>query len=298
MSNPKVSVVIPNYNYAQYLPQALDSVLSQTYKNLEIIVVDDGSSDKSASVVRSYGPRVRLIEQKNAGVSAARNHGVRESTGELIAFLDADDSWLPNKLELQVQRIVGDPTIGLVHCGLAEVDASGNVVGQLLEGMEGYVSKEILLMNRPVILGAGSTMLISREAFDVAGAFDTRLSTSADWEFCYRVALKRPVAFVPEVLTRYRGHGANMHSNIKLMEHDVMIGYAKAFTTDDAELLALRRECYSNIHMVLAGSYFRSGQPFEFARHGVKSLWLMPANLKRLLDFPRRRLRNRAAQVQ
>ena len=293
MKQPLVSVIIPNYNYAHYLPETLDSVLGQGYPNIEIIVVDDGSQDDSENVIRSYGERVRLIKQKNQGVSAARNRGVQESSGELIAFLDADDVWLPNKLERQVQRILEDPAIGLVHCGLEEVDSSGNVVGVLLDGMEGSISREMLLFNRPVILGAGSTALVPRATFDAVGGFDTRLSTSADWEFCYRVAFRQSVAFVAEVLVRYRVHGTNMHSNIKLMEHDMLIGYAKAFRTDDKELLALRRQCYGNIHMVLAGSYFRTGQTYDFATHALKSLWLRPANLRRLLGFPLRRLRNK-----
>ena len=93
MKEPLVSVVIPNYNYGQYLRQAIDSVLAQTYPAIEIIVVDDGSQDKSEAIVRSYGERVRLIAQRNQGVSVARNRGVQESAGEFVAFLDADDAW-------------------------------------------------------------------------------------------------------------------------------------------------------------------------------------------------------------
>ena len=293
MKQPLVSVIIPNYNYADYLPETINSVLGQGYPGTEIIVVDDGSQDDSENVIRSYGERVRLIKQNNQGVSAARNRGVQESTGELVAFLDADDVWLPNKLERQVQRILDDPAIGLVHCGLEEVDSSGHLVGVLLDGMEGSVSREMLLFNRSVILGAGSTALVPRATFDAVGGFDTRLSTSADWDFCYRVAFRQRVAFVPEALVRYRTHGANMHSNIKVMEHDMLLGYAKAFRTDDVELLAMRRHCYGNIHMVLAGSYFRSGQTYGFASHALKSLWLRPANFKHLLDFPLRWLRNK-----
>lgn len=293
MKQPLVSVIIPNYNYAHYLREALDSVLAQTYPRVEIIVIDDGSRDDSKDVIRSYGERVRLIEQKNQGVSAARNRGVEASSGELIAFLDADDVWMPAKLELQVQRILEDAEIGLVHCGLEEIDSSGRSLGIRLEGMEGSVSKEILLFDRAVILGAGSTALVPRQTFDAVGGFDTRLSTSADWDFCYRVAHRQPVAFVSEALVRYRVHGVNMHSNIKLMERDMLLGYDKAFRTDDVDLLALRRRCYGNIHMILAGSYFRGGQRYDFARHALKSMWLRPANVRRLLEFPLRRLRSK-----
>lgn len=295
MKQPLVSVIIPNYNYAHYLPETLDSVLAQTYPGVEIIVVDDGSRDDSTTVIRSYGDRVRLIEQKNQGVSAARNRGVQESSGELVAFLDADDVWLPKKLELQVQQILDHPKVGLVHCGLAQEDSAGKSLGILLDGMEGSVSKDMLLFNRTVILGAGSTSLLPRATFVAIGGFDTRLSTSADWDFCYRVALSHPVAFVPEALVRYRVHGANMHSSIKLMEQDMLLGYAKAFGTNDVGLIALRDQCYGNLHLVLAGCYFRAGERYDFVRHALKSLWLRPSNLKRLLEFPLRRFRNKGA---
>jgi glycosyltransferase involved in cell wall biosynthesis len=286
MVTPLVSIIIPNYNYGHYLRQALDSVLAQTCQDLEIIVVDDGSQDSSESVVRTYGERIRFIKQENQGVSAARNRGAQESSGEFIAFLDADDLWLPTKLEKQLQRLCDDPGIGLVHCGVQEIDSSGALLKTLLEGMEGWVSKELLLFERPVILASGSTGLVPRTTFKAVGGFDERLGTSADWDFCYRISVRQPVAFVPEVLVYYRAHGSNMHANVGAMEHDMMIGYEKAFSSDNGELRYLRRQCYGNLHMVLAGSFFRSGQRARFARHALKSLLLTPGNLSRLVGFP------------
>src|SRR6266571_7108019 len=127
----------------------------------------------------------------------------------------------------------------------------------------------------------------------MAGGFDIRLSTSADWDFCYRVAKRKRVGFIPEPLVKYRVHTSNMHSNIKAMEHDMLLGYAKAFSDDERELRELRRRCYGNLHMVLAGSFFRAGHGFGFMRHALKSLWLTPGNLTYLLDFPLRRMRSR-----
>jgi glycosyltransferase involved in cell wall biosynthesis len=297
MVKPLVSVIIPNYNYAHFLPQAVESVLAQTYDRFEMIVVDDGSQDHSEDVVRGYGERVQFIRQKNQGVSEARNRGVRESSGELIAFLDADDIWLPTKLEKQVQRIMSDPEIGLVHCGVEHINPEGIRQGTLLEGMEGWVSSELLLFKRGVIIAAGSTALVPRASFEMVGGFDTRLSTSADWDFCYRIARQRRVAFVPEALVQYRIHGSNMHANIKVMEHDILIGYEKAFSSNPEELRGLRRRCYGNLHMVLAGSFFRSGQTSDFARHALKSLWFTPGNSRRLLGFPLRWYWNKKSQL-
>jgi hypothetical protein len=156
------------------------------------------------------------------------------------------------------------------------------------------VARELLLFQRAVILGGGSAILVPRTVFEAVGGFDTRLSTSADWDFFYRVAKRKRVGFVPEPLVKYRVHPSNMHSNIKAMEHDMLLGYAKAFGDDDMELRELRRRCYGNLHMVLAGSFFRAGQGFGFMRHALKSVWLTPGNVTYLLDFPLRRMRSRA----
>ena len=137
-------------------------------------------------------------------------------------------------------------------------------------------------------------MLIPRKVFEVVGGFDTSFSTSADWDFCYRIAKLKQIGFVPEPLVKYRVHTSNMHSNLKAMEHDMLLGYAKAFSDDDKELRELRRRCYGNLHMVLAGSFFRAGQGFGFMRHALKSVWLTPGNVTYLLDFPLRRMRSRA----
>src|SRR5437870_11720 len=103
-----VSVIIPNYNYAHYVSQAIDSVLAQTYPHREVIVINDGSTDNSAEVLRSYGDSIRWIDQENRGQSVARNRGIEESRGDLVAFLDGDDAWLPTKLQRQIECLRDD----------------------------------------------------------------------------------------------------------------------------------------------------------------------------------------------
>lgn len=288
MLQPLVSVVIPNYNYAHYLPQAIDSVLSQSYPRVEVIVVDDGSKDESTTIVEKYGERVRLIRQQNQGVAAARNRGVAESSGEFIAFLDADDVWLPTKLERQVARFQNEPNLGLVHCGVEEIDENGAYLRTCLDGLEGQVAADLLLLKRAVILGGGSALMVPREVFTTIGGFDVRLSTSADWDLFYRLAAHRPVGFVHEVLVGYRMHGSNMHGNIRLMEHDMLLAYSKAFSDAEPEMQRLRRKCYGALHLTLAGSYFRSGKHLDFTRHMLKSLWRTPESLIYALAFPAR----------
>ena len=144
MQKGLVSVVIPNYNYARFLPEAIDSVLAQTYGQIEIIVVDDGSTDDSREILDGYGDRVTVIFQQNAGVSAARNNGVSRSRGEYLAFLDADDAWLPAKIERQIAAFRGDEEIGLVHVGMVEIDGSGNSLSERTDGREAWFRMALL----------------------------------------------------------------------------------------------------------------------------------------------------------
>jgi glycosyltransferase involved in cell wall biosynthesis len=290
-----VSVVIPTFNHQTFISAAVESALAQTLRPLEVIVVDDGSTDATVEILAPYLSRIRLVRQPNQGVSAARNVGAGRATGEVLAFLDADDLWLPGKLERQVQRLRSDPGLGLVHCGMEEVDGQGNPLRERLDGMEGWVAPELLLFRQSVILGAGSSALIRRDVFQQVGGFDSRLSTSADWDLCYRIASRWEVGFVREVLFRYRLHGANMHGNIVRMEHDMLLAYAKAFSDPDDSHRRLRRSSYGNLHAVLAGSYFSVGRYADFARHMLMSLALTPGNIGRFLGYPVRRLRRRAA---
>ncbi len=290
---PLVSVIIPNYNYGRYLGQAIDSVLAQSYRPVELLVIDDGSTDGSDEVVRRYGERVRWLRQGRGGVSAARNRGAQESRGGLLAFLDADDRWLPAKLERQVARWLAEPTLGLVHCGVELIDETGRHLSFGLDGVAGWVAKDLLLFRRATVVTGGSGALVTREAFEAVGGFDPRLSTSADWDFYYRIAMRQRFGFVPEALVQMRVHDCNMHADIRVMEHDMLLAFSKAFRDADQGIGRLRRRCYGNLHMVLAGSFFRDGQPLGFTRHALRSLWLTPGNVTRLLGFPVRCWRRR-----
>jgi glycosyltransferase involved in cell wall biosynthesis len=271
-----VSVVIPNYNYAHYLREAIDSVLSQTYPELEVIVVDDGSSDNSPEVLASYGERIKSVFQKNQGVSAARNNGVAASTGEFIAFLDADDSWLPTKVEKQVAIFRSDPTIGLVHVAVNEVDAAGNSLLERYEGLKGNIAGELLMLKRAGILGGGSGLMVTREVFVEVGGFDPGLSTSADWDFFYQVSSRYRVGFVPELLLRYRIHSTNMHANVAAMERDMTLAFGKAFASASPEISRLRRQAYGVLNRTLAASYFKAGQYTDFMRTAAKGIAAYP----------------------
>jgi len=281
-----VSVVIPTYNYGRFIKAAISSVLAQTRSPSEVIVVDDGSTDETTAVVAAFGKAVRYMRQDNAGVSAARNLGVRESTSQLIAFLDADDTLEPSTLEKQVARLDSDEEIGLVHCAMREFDdETGATIRLHMEGGEDRVANNLLLWEGPLIVAAGA-IIVSRQAFDRVGGFDTRMKVGEDWDFCYRVAQLFKIGFVAEPLVNYRRHNAAAHWNVENMERGMLMFYEKAFATDDPEILKLRRRAYGNFHRVMAGSYLHSGRMGKSFWHAAKSIWMRPANLEYFLRLP------------
>lgn len=294
--NPTVSVIIPNYNYGRFLSEAIESVLAQTYSCREIIVVDDGSTDNSLEVLVRYEKNgVKVIRQKNCGVGAARNVGVRASSGDLVAFLDADDFWMPQKIEKQIERLLADPDFGLVGCGLKKLDAAGETIETCTEGKEGWRAEDILILEG-IMAGPGSSSLLWRRVFEQAGGFDERkeMHPSEDWEFSYRVARVAKIAFVPTVLVAYRIHGGNGHLQIPRFKRAVLIGYEKIFQTEDEQILKLRCKSYGNLYKILAGSYLHAGQYGNFLKSTMKSLYFTPENLSYFAAFPLRRLRKLA----
>jgi glycosyltransferase involved in cell wall biosynthesis len=285
-----VSVVIPTYNYGRFIEQAIGSVLGQTHLPSEIIVVDDGSTDETTAVVGGFGALVRCIREDHAGVCAARNRGVAESTSELIAFLDADDTWEPTNLEKQLARFETDEEIGLVHSALREfADETGETIRLCMAGGEDGMAESLLLWEGPMIVRPGGAVTVSRKAFNHVGGFDPRMKVGEDWDFCYRVARSFKVGFVAEPLVNYRIHSAGAHRNLQNMERGMLLFYEKAFATDNQEILKLRRRAYGNFHRVMAGSYFNSRYIGKFLLHAANSIWMRPSNLGYFLRFPLRR---------
>ncbi|MCR5623321.1 MAG: glycosyltransferase [Treponema sp.] len=201
-SGPSVSVVIPTYNRAHCIRRAMDSVLGQTFGDLELIVVDDGSTDDTDGVVRKYSdPRVRYVRlEKNGGPSRARNEGIRLSRGKYVAFQDSDDAWHPEKLERQMGLMDRDSDCHLVFCKYRTVEDNPRTVPEEdffdLAGTEHGMLD--VLLEEPKI--GTPTMLVRKEALLEAGMFDEKLATLEDWDLSMRIARRGKISFVPEAL--------------------------------------------------------------------------------------------------
>lgn len=290
---PTVSVIIPNYNYGRFLSEAIESVLSQTYACSEIIVVDDGSTDDSLNVLAQYEKKgVKVIRQKNCGVGAARNAGAKASSGDFIAFFDADDIWLPHKIERQLELFQSDKEIGLTTVGVREFGKDGKTIAKYLNGQNGWCAEDLLIF-RPVVIVPGTTAMIKREVFELVGGFDEtkEMHPSEDWEFCYRVARNFKLAYLPEVLVEYRNHGDNGHLKIPRFERAMLLVYEKTFRDCSPEIQELKRQAYGNLHTILAGSYFQTRNYRQFIKHSLKSFWLTPQNIAYFAKFPFRKLK-------
>ncbi len=287
---PTVSVIIPAHNYGRFLSEAIDSALGQTAPPFEVIVIDVASTDGTAQVLAAYGERVRAFRISSRGPASARNFGAARSHGRYIAFLDADDVWEPRKLELQLARFATEPGLGFAHCAVRLFGGDG--AGELLEGLEGWVAAELLLLRRTVVPGPGSSMLIPRVVFDEVGGFDETLRASEDWDLCYRIASRSPIGYVAEPLVNYRSHAGGLHREAASLEYGMSRAFAKAFATGGPEVQSLRRRAFGRLHRILSGAYLDVGEPRKAVQHALRSIWFQPETLfPILLAAARRALR-------
>ncbi len=203
-----VSVVIPTYNYGRFVVEAVESVLAQTYRDLEIIVVDDGSTDDTRARLEPYVGRICYVYQHNQGLSAARNTGIRAAKGQWIAFLDSDDQWHPRKLEVQMAYLAGHPDVALLATdGVADLSGGWpEIERDPVPPAERIELEDIAIRSR---FGPGG-VVVRKECFDNAGLFDTDLRSVEDRDMWIRIACHYPVAKLKLPLWWHRTHSASM----------------------------------------------------------------------------------------
>lgn len=284
---PRVSVIVPAYNSTATVGRAVDSVLGQTFGDLELIVVDDGSTDSTSEAVLSrHDERLRCVKTSNGGVSRARNRGLELASGDLIAFLDADDAWLPAKLERQLELMAKKANIGLCFTSAELVDTGLRRIGEdPAPALSDFTTA--LLVRGNVVTGSASSVVVRRPVLDSVGGFDPQLSQCADWDLWLRLSVEIPFVAIDEPLVQIRKAPATMSSDPLLLETDTFAMLDKFFAAPESrQYLPLRRRVYSTQWMVCAGTYLHAGRLRDSLRCVARGLVSDPRSLPRPLLLP------------
>ncbi len=271
---PKVSVIIPTYNREQFIVRAINSVLSQIYRDFEIIIVDDGSTDHTKNILDQFNGKIKYIYQDNQGVSAARNRGIQESSGQYIAFLDSDDYWVPEKLTLQVDVLEKNPHIGIVYARMPILNEKGEKVGLKPARISGKNFKELMEVwgDLPT-----STVMTRKECFNKAGMFDASLPPMEDIDMWIRISRFYDLYEIEnKVLAYYHRHSEQITAD----KVKVYTGLIKIYTKilknfDDAPQLLMIKRIAQNRYM-LSRTYYDKKNYNEALMNLIEGLRLYP----------------------
>lgn len=284
--DPLVSVIIPTFNRAALVKESIESVLSQTFQDFEIVVIDDGSTDETRETVSNIpSDKIFYIYQQNTGPAAARNAGIRIAKGKYIAFLDSDDLWLPTKLEKQLELFEKlSPEVGLVHCSvllekgdnliLAKAKARGNPLRDFL------LNTDNAYLSTPAIL-------VKKECFDKTGLFDETRWLSEDMDFCIRIAQNFKVDYVEEplVIVREIGKSLTRHFGQFHTAKNIFTILDRVF--DDPacpeDLRSLRREAYAKRLLQLMGGHYVNNRTIKVWQYFFKAVYYHPKSIN-LID--------------
>jgi glycosyltransferase involved in cell wall biosynthesis len=279
---PRVSVIIPAYNAAAFLKDALDSVLRQTYTDWEVVLVDDGSSDNTRRVAEAATPafcgRLHYIYQDNQGLPPARNTAIRNAQGEFLALLDADDVWRPCRLELGVALMDRDPGLGLVHGKVARI----NQVGEFIEHppspprkyLEGKIAGHIYTRRAHVLC---PTALFRKACVDAVGLFDEKMRATEDRDLWFRIAEVYRVGYIEEVLADYRISPNSMSRDVQRMLTAQTQFIEKHLQLGACTRMAAR-EAMGGVCRERGDELFKAGELWQALRWYSRSVWLYPLN--------------------
>lgn len=257
---PKVSVIVPVYNGMAYLPETITNLLQQTYTDFEVVIVNDGSTDNIVEWMSQIeDSRVRLISQVNQGLAKTRNTGIKESEGEYLAFLDADDLWDTTKLAKQAAVLDNQPEVGLVYSWVTYIDSQGQSSGRTVcPKSQGDVWQEIVTRN---LIECGSVPMVRRSCLESVGVFDeelSKLNVGEDWDMWIRIAARYSFQVIPEALVYYRQLPGSASKNYELVAKSFRAVIEKAFADAPLELLPIRNKSYGNSYLTLGWKAIQS----------------------------------------
>ena len=252
---PTVSVIIHTYNNEKFIAETVESVLNQTYKDYEIIVVDDGSEDGTRDALIPYMQKIRYHYKENGGIASAKNAGISLSETEFVAFLDHDDLWVPDKLQLQMEHFNENPQIGLVYAKYTSFRDGKELRTKPEKGYSGWIFKELLAKS----FIQTSTVVVKRECLDAVGPYDETFSLGDEYDMFLRIAQKFQCGFVDKGLTRYRVHDTNASNNDFLFDNENLGVYKKIYNNftdlDGVEKKILRKRIARYSMKVAEGLY-------------------------------------------
>jgi glycosyltransferase involved in cell wall biosynthesis len=277
---PKVSVIIPTYNRAEFLRNSVSSVLEQTFKDFELIISDDASSDKTKEYVEGLSdPRVRYIcNETNQGVAAARNNAFTISKGRYIAFLDDDDQWLPGKLEKQLRIIEKSPgSVRGVYTGVFTIDLDSNKRTSVsVPKYRGNILNEILPENFLIT----SSILLDKVCIEKVGLFDTKFKSTSDFDMWLRIAEEFEFDYVPEPLVRRFIHKIRITAN-----YEAVISGLELLMSKHNKLFSTNKKAYSEYKLRLGIFYCYNGNTRQGRRVFMQAIKLYPFNIKHYYNF-------------
>ena len=268
---PPVSVIIPTYNQARFVAETVESALAQTYPNVEVIVVDDGSTDGTQTVLATYLEKIHYIRQENRGLSGARNTGFLSSHGDYLLFLDSDDLIPPDKLALHVPLLEAEPGFGLVYSAWQQINEDGTrVLGEVRPNKQGQLLKELL---RRSFFFFASAAVVRRECLEKVGLFDESLPWGEDADMWLRMARAGyAFGYLDRPLLQYRIHAHSMTAHVNPQQVQGWTDVLCKFFADPElpdDVRALEAKAYSVLHYETAGRYYRAGA-IDLAQHHLR----------------------------
>ncbi|MCJ2541340.1 glycosyltransferase family 2 protein [Thermostichus vulcanus] len=262
---PTVSVIVPAYNVQQYITEALQSLICQTWQDFEVLIVNDGSTDSTAEVVETWcqrDPRFHLLSKPNGGLASARNWGIRHAHGELIALLDADDRYLPQKIASHVEILQRHLDVGVVYSASKVIRDDGRPTWLTLSGRPVH-SDPLLAMLCKNFIGHGSNAIFRRELFDQIGGFDESLRSCEDLDFWIKVAEQGSHRFYrhPQALCEYRVRPSGLSFNVKKMQECGEQVLQAAFNRSKEKVEPMMPTAYAFFYRLLARLALTAQEP-------------------------------------
>lgn len=282
---PTISVIIHTYNNEKFIGETIESVLSQTYKDYEIIIVDDGSTDNTRAALLPYMDKIRYHYKENGGIASAKNAGIKLSKAKFIAFFDHDDLWVPDKLKMQMEYFKKNPQAGLVYSKYITFKNGKKLRTRPKKGYSGWIFAKLL--SKSII--QTSTVMVKKECLDAIGPFDESFALADEYDLFLRIARKFQCGFIDKELTKYRVHDSNASRNDFLFDKENLRVYKRVYDnyTDlgrrEEKILKKRIARYS---LKVAGRFYAQGQLEESMKYHNEALIYLPF-YKRIISNPK-----------